>query len=152
MRSGDFRLAADPTRPFVEPEAPAPAPYLNFAPLRNAHDRLVRAARSADQALVAAAEGGDDAVQEQLDELVVGSERLLTRDHGLPGRPWFRHHLYSPGLYTGYGVKTLPGVREAIEEGEWDKAQDQIDIAALVLDEYAAQLKRMARATESREP
>ncbi len=152
VRSGDFRLAADPTRPFVEPEAPAPAPYLNFAPLRNAHDRLVRAARSADQALVAAAEGGDDAVQEQLDELVVGSERLLTRDHGLPGRPWFRHHLYSPGLYTGYGVKTLPGVREAIEEGEWDKAQDQIDIAALVLDEYAAQLKRMARATESREP
>ena len=152
VRSGDFRLAADPTRPFVEPEAREPAPYLNFAPLRNAHDRLVRAARSADQSLVAAAEGGDDAVQEQLDQLVVGSERLLTRDHGLPGRPWFRHHLYSPGLYTGYGVKTLPGVREAIEQGEWDRAQAQIDIAASVLDEFAEQLKRMARATESREP
>ena len=152
VQGGDFRLAADPTRPFVEPEARAPAPYLNFAPLRNAHDRLVRAARSADQSLVVAAEGGDAAVQEQLDELVVGSERLLTRDHGLPGRPWFRHHLYSPGLYTGYGVKTLPGVREAIEQGEWDRAQAQIDLAAAVLDEFAEQLKRMARATDSREP
>ena len=152
VQGGDFRLAADPARPFVEPEARAPAPYLNFAPLRNAHDRLVRAARSADRSLVAAAEGGDAAVQEQLDELVVGSERLLTRDHGLPGRPWFRHHLYSPGLYTGYGVKTLPGVREAIEQGEWDRAQAQIDLAAAVLDEFAEQLKRMARATDSREP
>ena len=148
VQGGDFRLAADPARPFVEPEARAPAPYLNFAPLRNAHDRLVRAARSADQSLVAAAEGGDEAVQEQLDELVVGSERLLTRDHGLPGRPWFRHHLYSPGLYTGYGVKTLPGVREAIEEGEWDKAQEQIDIAADVLSTYAEQLEQVARTME----
>ena len=86
------------------------------------------------------------------DELIVGSERLLTRAHGLPDRPWFRHHLYSPGLYTGYGVKTLPGVREAIEEGEWVKAQAQIDIAAEVLNEYAEQLKRMARATVSRDP
>lgn len=151
-QSGAFRLAADPTRPFVEPEAQEPAPYLNFAPLRNAHDRLVRAAQVADQALVAAAGAGDEAVQVQLDELIVGSERLLTREHGLPGRPWFRHHLYSPGLYTGYGVKTLPGVREAIEQGDWDEAQTQIDIAAEVLDEYAEQLKRMARATVSREP
>jgi len=151
-QSGAFRLAADPTRPFVEPEAQEPAPYLNFAPLKNAHDRLARAARAADQSLVAAAGGGDEAVQVQLDELIVGSERLLTRDHGLPGRPWFRHHLYSPGLYTGYGVKTLPGVREAIEQGDWEQAQTQIDIAAQVLDEYAEQLKRMARATVSREP
>lgn len=151
-RSGAFRLAADPTRPFVEPEAREPAPYLNFAPLRNAHDRLARWASAADQSLVAAAGGGDETIQVELDELIVGSERLLTRDHGLPGRPWFRHHLYSPGLYTGYGVKTLPGVREAIEQGDWDEAQMQIGIAAQVLDEYAEQLKRMARATVSREP
>ncbi len=152
VRNGDFLLAADPTRPYVEPEAQAPAPYLNFAPLRNAHDRLVRAARSADESLAAAARFGGEDVQAELDGLIVGSERLLTRAHGLPGRPWFRHHLYSPGLYTGYGVKTLPGVREAIEEGEWAKAQTQIDIAALVLDEYAEQLQRMALATASREP
>ncbi|MCY3927161.1 MAG: M28 family peptidase [Acidobacteria bacterium] len=151
-RSGAFRLAADPTRPFVEPDAKEPAPYLNFAPLRNAHDRLARSAREADLSLIAAAGGGDEAVQVQIDELILGSERLLTRDHGLPGRPWFRHHLYSPGLYTGYGVKTLPGVREAIEQGDWEEAQTQIDIAAQVLDGYAGQLKRMARATVSREP
>ncbi len=150
VRNGDFRLAADPTRPYVAPEARESAPYLNFAPLRNAHDRLVRAARRADQSLLAAARSGDEDAQDQLDGLIVGSERLLTRAHGLPGRPWFRHYLYSPGLYTGYGVKTLPGVREAIEEGEWARAQTQIDIAAEVLDEYAEQLKRMAEATVSR--
>lgn len=155
VRNGDFRLAADPTRPYVEPEARESAPYLNFAPLRNAHDRLVRAARAADQSLLAAARSGDQAaqeLQELLDGLIVGSERHLTRAHGLPGRPWFRHHLYSPGLYTGYGVKTLPGVREAIEEGEWARAQTQIDIAAEVLDAYAERLERMARATASEGP
>ena len=142
--SGALRLAADPTRPFVEPEADPPAPHLNFAPLRNAHDRLGRAAKAADRALAEAARNGDAATQTALDRLVAQSERRLTRREGLPRRPWFRHHLYAPGMYTGYGVKTLPGVREAIEQREWDEAQEQIDIAAAVLTVYAEQLEKMA--------
>ena len=45
---------------------------------------------------------------------------------GLPRRPWYRHAIYAPGFYTGYGVKTVPGVREAIEERKWDEAREQI--------------------------
>ena len=142
--SGALRLAADPTKPFVEPEADPPAPHLNFAPLRNAHDRLGRAARAADRTLAEAVRSGDAATQAALDRLVAQSERRLTRSEGLPRRPWFRHHLYAPGMYTGYGVKTLPGVREAIEQREWAEAQEQIDVAAGVLAAYAEQLKQVA--------
>ena len=144
LASAALRLAADPTKPFVEPEADPPAPHLNFAPLRNAHDRLRRAAEAADRALAEAVRSGDAATQAALDRLVAQSERRLTRSEGLPRRPWFRHHLYAPGMYTGYGVKTLPGVREAIEQRTWDEAQEQIDIAAAVLAAYAEQLKQVA--------
>ena len=58
------------------------------------------------------------------------AERALTSADGLPGRPWYRHRIYAPGLYTGYGVKTMPGVREAIEQKRWKEAEDQIARAA----------------------
>lgn len=57
----------------------------------------------------------------------------MTRDDGLPRRSWFKHHIYAPGFYTGYGVKTLPGVREAIEERQWAEADEEIAILASVL-------------------
>jgi N-acetylated-alpha-linked acidic dipeptidase len=69
------------------------------------------------------------------------SERHLTRDNGLTGRPWYKHHIYAPGFYTGYGVKTIPGVREAIEIREFDEVSEQIEIAASVLDSLTAQLE-----------
>jgi N-acetylated-alpha-linked acidic dipeptidase len=81
---------------------------------------------------------------------LIATERALTRDEGLPGRPWYRHQVYAPGFYTGYGVKTLPGVREAIEERRWDEARDQIARLAEVLgtearaiDEATAVLARL---------
>jgi N-acetylated-alpha-linked acidic dipeptidase len=71
-------------------------------------------------------------------------EQKLTREHGLPGRPWFRHHIYAPGFYTGYGVKTLPGVREAIEQYDWSLASNQISILADVLHEFSASINEAA--------
>ena len=68
------------------------------------------------------------------------TERLLTRDAGLPRRPWFRHQIYAPGFYTGYGVKTLPGVREAIEQRAWNEATEQLGHAAAALEGLAAEL------------
>ena len=68
-------------------------------------------------------------------------ERALTLPAGLPGRPWYIHELYAPGFYTGYGVKTLPAVREAIEQREWDEAENQIKVAAGVIENYAAKIK-----------
>ena len=70
------------------------------------------------------------------------TERALTRDAGLPRRPWFTHHIYAPGFYTGYGVKTLPGVREAIEERQWEEASQQIEILAGVIELFAGEVDR----------
>jgi N-acetylated-alpha-linked acidic dipeptidase len=72
----------------------------------------------------------------------MGLERALTRREGLPGRSWYTHHVYAPGFYTGYGVKTLPGVREAIEQRRWREADEQIVILARLIEGYAAEIER----------
>ena len=77
------------------------------------------------------------------------AERVLTRPEGLPRRPWYVHYVYAPGFYTGYGVKTLPAVREAIEQRKWQEANTQITTTAEVLDAFAAQIDR---ATAELEP
>ena len=71
------------------------------------------------------------------------NERLLTRDAGLEGRPWYKHFIYAPGFYTGYGVKTIPAVREAIEQREYAKVDPQIEIAADVLNLMAERIERL---------
>jgi N-acetylated-alpha-linked acidic dipeptidase len=83
-------------------------------------------------------------VSSNINDLLFTSERLLTRDAGLDGRPWYKHHIYAPGFYTGYGVKTIPGVREAIEEREYEKVAPQISIAASVLNNMAARIETIS--------
>jgi N-acetylated-alpha-linked acidic dipeptidase len=74
----------------------------------------------------------------KLNTLLIQSARKLTLDAGQPGRPWYRHQIYAPGAYTGYGVKTLPGVREAIEQDNWKLAEEQVPVVAKVLEDEAA--------------
>jgi N-acetylated-alpha-linked acidic dipeptidase len=76
----------------------------------------------------------------------------LTLNDGLPNRPWFRNQIYAPGFYTGYGVKTLPAVRESIEQKEWKQADEQIVRVGKVLENAgeaiegaAAELSRVAK-------
>ena len=73
-----------------------------------------------------------------LNQKLIESERKLTRPEGLPGRPWYRHEIYAPGLYTGYGVKTIPAVREAIELKHWEEADKEIGVVAQVIEDEAA--------------
>src|SRR5438445_685498 len=73
-----------------------------------------------------------------------------TTPQGLPRRPWFRHQIYAPGFYTGYGVKTVPGVREAIEQKQWTEANQQIEIVARVIENYAAQVDRATEIARGR--
>ena len=73
----------------------------------------------------------------------IGLERKLTRAEGLPGRPWFTHQVYAPGFYTGYGVKTLPAIREALEQRQWAQATQQIEVVARTLDAFSAELERL---------
>jgi N-acetylated-alpha-linked acidic dipeptidase len=65
----------------------------------------------------------------------------LLYEKGLPRRPWYKHQIYAPGFYTGYGVKTLPGIREGIEEGNWSEAQERIRILAITLADFDSTIK-----------
>jgi len=151
---GVWQLFADPTEPLLPPERKSPVPYLSFAPLQNVAKTLDAVASEYDAALATViAENGalPDAARDQLNELLRTAESKLTRREGLPGRSWYVHHVYAPGFYTGYGVKTLPAAREAIEQREWKTADREIAVTAGVLREYAAQIKRAATLLEQNE-
>lgn len=142
VTSGAYTLAADPTKNYVPPEAQDEVPFLNFAPLHNAVARLGASATAYDQALASWTANGDDAsslavVQTELNAALRETERSMTNEVGLPRREWFRHQIYAPGFYTGYGVKTLPGVREAIEQRAWDEASAQVEQVAGTLNRLA---------------
>ncbi|HEY2324398.1 MAG TPA: transferrin receptor-like dimerization domain-containing protein, partial [Thermoanaerobaculia bacterium] len=138
LRDHTMELAADPTKTFVAPKAEPPAPHLEFAPLQNAVALLQRAAKDFDAASAKATPEQQAAV----DHALMHFEQALTLEQGLPKRPWYRHFVYAPGYYTGYGVKTLPGVREAIEQHQWKDANDQIVLIAKVLDTYTAAVRQ----------
>ena len=129
LDEGAFTAAADPKITFNPPPRDPVPPHLNFAPLENGLDALTHSAQRYDAARQKASPSNIKAVNAKLIE----SERRLTDAAGLPGRPWFRHMIYAPGFYTGYGVKTIPGVREAIEQKRWQEADEQIQRAGKIL-------------------
>jgi N-acetylated-alpha-linked acidic dipeptidase len=140
-----FTAVDDPTQTWVAPKRLDTVPYLNFAPLQNAVAALKKSAAGYGKAWSAATQGGKmppPDVQVRLDQVLMKTERALTRPEGLPRRPWFVHQVYAPGFYTGYGVKTLPAVREAIEQRNWQEAGEQIGIVAKVLEGYAREIDR----------
>lgn len=142
LDEGVFTATSDPRRPTQAPAREVVPPHLNWAPLQNALDSLTRnAARYDSLAQALAAAGGSGfakAAEAGLNARLIASERRLTNPEGLPGRSWYRHLVYAPGFYTGYGVKTLPGVREAIEQKDYALADKEIGrLAAVVLTEAA---------------
>ena len=114
-------LAADARLPFVPRAEEPPVPHLSLAPLQNAVDRLARAARDYEHASAPGRAALDASRRAALDAILLRTERAFTRPEGLPRRPWYRHQIYAPGWYTGYGVKTIPAVREAIEQKRFDE-------------------------------
>ena len=147
LDEGLYQLAADPLHPKSPPEKNAPVPHFNFAPLRNAVERLQFSAQRYSEAQLELLSGNVTMSAPELQKLnrvLFQSERALIREEGLPGRPWFRHQLYAPGRYTGYSVKTLPGIREAIEERQWEEVNGQIEQVAAYLEKLT---KRVDEAT-----
>lgn len=136
-----FEKAADPLETFVPPRPKSPVPHFNFAPLQNVLDRLDQTVGDFGTAFQKRTQPQwqlDAKAESALDTLFIQTERSLIWDEGLPRRPWYKHLLYAPGFYTGYGVKTLPGIREAIEERRWDEVEPQIRQVTRVLERCAA--------------
>ncbi len=115
------------------------APPLDLAPLSSAIDRLQKAADAYDR-VSARAVSLDASKRAQLNRLLYTSERAFKYDAGLPKREWFKHLMYAPGFYTGYGVKTLPGIREGIEQKVWDEPRKFIPIVAASIDKLTSQI------------
>jgi N-acetylated-alpha-linked acidic dipeptidase len=140
-----FALASDPRHPLLLPQRDPQVPYLEFAPLDNAVARLQKAAKSYDDAYAKMVADGaplSDTDRGELNDLLRGMEHALTDPRGLPGRPWYVHLLYAPGRLTGYGAKTVPGIREAIEQDRWADASEYIGITARALQTYTGRLER----------
>jgi len=132
-----YALAADPIEKTILPTTKEPVPFVSFTSLQNAVAHLEKSAASiADQLATHPNPKQADAIN----RLMYQAEQKLLSTQGLPRRPWFKHTIYAPGYYTGYGVKTLPGIREAIEQRSWNEAQEQIEITAKAIQAYAIQI------------
>jgi N-acetylated-alpha-linked acidic dipeptidase len=148
IEEGVFAATNDLKKQLVQPKIEGVPPHLNFAPLDNAVDTLTRSAADYRKALEHANANGGAALASaslaDVNHLLIESEHKLTTPEGLPNRPWFKHQLYAPGFYTGYAVKTMPAVREAIELKQWKLADDSIVVVARVLQDEAALISSAA--------
>jgi N-acetylated-alpha-linked acidic dipeptidase len=140
ISSGLWQSVQDPTEKIIAPKTKDNVPFLNFAPLQNALAKLQESARNYHSAT--AGKQVSPAAQKSLDEILMKTERALTSAGGLPRRDWFKHQIYAPGFYTGYGVKTLPAVREAIEQRDWKEAAEQIEIVSKTIENFAREIDK----------
>ena len=147
VQDGLLSASSDPKQPYVVPAIEPAPPHLNFAPLLNALEALDRSAARYQSALEKLTRQGRLPSQSSLQGLnakLIQSERKLASADGLPRRPWYKHMIYAPGFYTGYGVKTMPGVREAIEEKKWQEADREIARVGAALQDEAALIESAA--------
>jgi len=158
VRDSVYAIVRDPRDPVGAPRLVTPPPRFDFGPLLDAQDSLSAAAATFEKAYAAWRDaGGNAATQDgsqasepgaanlaEVNRRLLKAERVLMLRDGLKNRPWYKHSLYAPGFYTGYGVKTMPGIREAIEQSEWSSVNGEIARAAEALNAEAALVKEAA--------
>jgi N-acetylated-alpha-linked acidic dipeptidase len=142
LRDRAFELAADPTKSSGLPTALERVPHIEFAALEDSVDRLKRSARAYDEALAKNVSGLPAERLAQLNILMLDIDQTLLSNVGLPGRTWYKNLIYAPGRFTGYGAKTLPGVREAIEDQRWDDANHYAKLTADAVNSYSDRLEK----------
>src|SRR5262245_38357865 len=146
ISDGVFAAINDPRRPMVAPKVEPVPPAIELTPISRAIEVMARQAALFDEARAAAVKKKLPAASmTAIDVKIAKSEQQLLDAAGLLHREWFKHLLYAPGFYTGYGVKTLPGVREAIEQGQYDTVPAEIARAAKALEREAAWLDSITR-------
>jgi N-acetylated-alpha-linked acidic dipeptidase len=141
IRDKLYELARDPKKTYKVRGPKEPVPYLNFSDLENSLVQL-RDSAEAFQKIYGQSLQLPVEKQKALNNILFQAERSLINVNGLPRRPWYKHEIYAPGYYTGYGVKTLPSIREAIEQRNWTEAQEGIEIVSKALQSYVQQIQR----------
>ena len=149
IAEGTFTAVNDPRKPLKTPAAQDIAPHINFAPIQNAVDSLQRSAERYEKAYGGVVSGAATAAAlGKVNDLLRQTDQVMLIPDGLPKRPWYQHSLYAPGYYTGYGVKTMPGVREAIEQKDWRLAEEQVTKLAAALAREGELIARAAQLLE----
>ncbi|MEO6405869.1 MAG: transferrin receptor-like dimerization domain-containing protein, partial [Ferruginibacter sp.] len=133
-----YTIADKVNEPLLAPVAKDEVPFISFASLQNALTALEKATNALSDSTNNIILTADKKLL--LNEKLYRAEQALLTKEGLPRRGWYRHAIYAPGFYTGYGVKTLPGIREAIEQRNWKEAREQIEIAANTINNFSAYL------------
>lgn len=142
INSGDYKTGEDPTKKFVTPEEKLFVPFLDFSPLQNALAQLKKSADSLKVTYQDKIKANN--VSDAFNQSLYKAEQELLNETGLPRRAWYKHTIYAPGFYTGYGVKTMPGIREAIEQRNWKEAQEQIETDANAITRLADYLANIS--------
>jgi N-acetylated-alpha-linked acidic dipeptidase len=146
----EFGEFSSTVRRYVEQIRKLSGTRLDFRALLAELQRTESAARAFETALTAPAAQFDATRLAKANQALLGTERGLILNKGLPGREWYRHQIYAPGMYTGYGAKTLPGIREAVEAGRWDEAISQTKDVAQALDQLTQRIDEATRALSAR--
>ncbi len=147
LEEGVFTATSDPRKTYVPPPVEVIPPYMNFAPLKNGEDALKKSANRYSAALAKTENAATTLSQAQLDQLnvdLIRVQRLFLNEAGLPERPWFKHQVYAPGAYTGYGAKPMAAVREYMDEKKWKEAEAQVPMVAKSLEDVAAAIGKIA--------
>ncbi|HQU85924.1 MAG TPA: transferrin receptor-like dimerization domain-containing protein, partial [Pyrinomonadaceae bacterium] len=140
ITSGMLQAVQNPKQKYIAPKKEMPVPELSFKPLQTAVAHL-RESGEKYQSLIAK-KNPSTAVQRDLNAVLYKTERALTNEKGLPKREWFKHQIYAPGFYTGYGVKTLPAIRESIEQRDWNEAAKQIRLVSETIENFANEIDK----------
>lgn len=144
LNSKSYQLAANPKDKWIAPAAKPEVPAIDFSPLEDAVKTLQKSAEGLNTYL-ASKPAADKKAVSRINQALYQAERSLLIPEGLPKRAWYKHSIYAPGFYTGYGVKTLPGVREAIEQNHWDEASAQLQTAATRITALAQTLNQITQ-------
>ena len=143
INSGGYAVGEDPTKKLIAPVVKTEVPYLDFSSLQNALEDLKKSTDSLE--VLYKSKVKENKASAAFNESLYKAEQQLLYEPGLPRRKWYKHTIYAPGFYTGYGVKTMPGIREAIEQRNWKEAQEQMEIDAKTINKLADYLKEMAQ-------
>lgn len=146
LDNNDFTISRNPNKTYLQPERLGQVPEFDFKPLDDAFARLSSSAWKYEEVLLKFKKGSLSAEKKsEINALLRKVDQAFTNNNGLPRREWFRNMLYAPGYYTGYGVKTLPGIREGLEERKWDEVRLYINEVAKALDRASNNINSASR-------
>ncbi len=143
IKANGYGLANDPTEKLKVPAVKGDVPYIDFSPLQNALADLEKTSNALSEVWTKSVTSGAD--QSTMNKALFQAEQQLLATAGLPRRGWYKHTLYAPGFYTGYGVKTIPGVREAIEQRNWKEAKEQIVVVSESIKRLSEYLQKLVK-------